>query len=234
MAEKEKKVADKLDFESALRNVIAELKAPKDKRNTFGNYSYRNAEAILEAVKPLLYKYELRVKATEEVVHFTSDDELQVVELIDSKGKKYTEIIGGDRYYIKSTVVVTGYGDTDTASAMAREEQNKKGMDGAQVTGAAGSYAKKYALSHMFDIDDNKDADSQDNSNIRKSAAKEPDGYITEEQRQTIAKLLVNDGIMVDEIPTILAEHFEVPLGSSISFEKATSIIEKLKTPPEE
>ena len=35
-------------------------------------------------------------------------------------------------------------------------------MDGSQITGAASSYARKYALSGLFLIDDNKDADSDE------------------------------------------------------------------------
>lgn len=181
--------SEELDFETALRKVIAELKAPKSQRNTFGNYNYRNAEDIQEAAKPLLDKYKLRMKMSDEIVHFPSTNELQTVELIDSKGKRYTEIIGGDRYYVKSTVTVTGYGAEDSTSALAREEQNKKGMDGAQVTGAASSYARKYALNGMFDIDDTKDADTSAPREQTSRAPKKDFNPAWEKQEQTIRAL---------------------------------------------
>ena len=119
---------------SAIQN---ELKAPKNQYNSFGKYSYRNCEDICESVKPLLLANGLAM--------FISDN----IELI------------GDRYYIKAivTVVDTETGETLTNSALAREEENKKGMDSSQVTGSTSSYARKYALNGMFLIDDTKDSD---------------------------------------------------------------------------
>jgi hypothetical protein len=37
----------------------------------------------------------------------------------------------------------------------------KKGMDSSQITGATSSYARKYVLNGLFNIDDTKEADSQ-------------------------------------------------------------------------
>ena len=120
-----------------LIKVQNELKAPKNQYNSFGKYSYRNCEDICESVKPLLLANGLAM--------FISDN----IELI------------GDRYYIKAivTVVDTETGETLTNSALAREEENKKGMDSSQVTGSTSSYARKYALNGMFVIDDTKDSD---------------------------------------------------------------------------
>ena len=120
-----------------LIKVQNELKAPKNQYNSFGKYSYRNCEDICESVKPLLLANGLAM--------FISDN----IELI------------GDRYYIKAivTVVDTETGETLTNSALAREEENKKGMDSSQVTGSTSSYARKYALNGMFLIDDTKDSD---------------------------------------------------------------------------
>lgn len=121
-----------------LLSIQTQLKAPKGQTNNFGHYKYRNCEDILEAVKPLC-------KANEAVLWLS--DELVMI---------------GERYYIKATATlreVTGDGVVQ-ATAYAREEQEKKGMDGSQVTGASSSYARKYALNGLFDIDDTKDSDT--------------------------------------------------------------------------
>jgi hypothetical protein len=122
-----------------LRKVQLELKAPKSQFNGFGKYSYRNQEDILEAVKPLLAKYGLTQIISDEIV----------------------ERANSSRVYVESTVTIfNDSGEHITVKSSAREEQDKKGMDGAQVTGASSSYARKYALNGMYAIDDTKDADS--------------------------------------------------------------------------
>ena len=123
-----------------LLNVITELKAPKGQRNNFGNYNYRSCEDILEAVKPLLLKYGLMMSINDDIVAVLN------------------------RVYVKATVTVWTDKESKQVSAYAREAETKKGMDESQITGAASSYARKYALNGMFLIDDTKDADSQDNS----------------------------------------------------------------------
>ena len=121
-----------------LMNVQNELKVPKNNKNTFGNYKFRNAEDILEALKPLLKKYNATVIITDDVV------------------------TTGNRYYIKATVkfIDTETGETIETSALAREEENKKGFDSSQITGSTSSYARKYALNGLFAIDDTKDSDT--------------------------------------------------------------------------
>ena len=119
--------------------VQSELNAPKSQYNKFGNYRYRKAEDILEAVKPICVKY----KAT--------------IILSD-----YIEVLEG-RHYIKAIAEFTDVenpGDRIIATAFAREEGEKKGMDASQVTGAASSYARKYALNGLLAIDDNQDSDT--------------------------------------------------------------------------
>jgi len=118
-----------------LIEIQSELKAPKNQRNTFGNYNYRSAEDILEAVKPLLKKHGC---------HLTISDEM--IQL-------------GDRYYVKATATLSKDADSISTTAYAREEENKKGQDSSQTTGATSSYARKYALNGLFCIDDTKDAD---------------------------------------------------------------------------
>lgn len=113
------------------------LKAPKNQRNSFGNYNYRSAEDIVEAVKPLLF---------EESCILTITDDLVLI---------------GERYYVKATATLTNENkESVSTTAYAREEETKKGMDGAQITGAASSYARKYALNGLFCIDDTKDPDA--------------------------------------------------------------------------
>lgn len=118
--------------------VQSELKAPKNQYNEFGKYNYRNAEDILEAVKPLCAKLKALVYITDEVKQI------------------------GDRYYIQATAtfVDTESSEKIAVAAYAREEESKKGMDASQVTGAASSYARKYALNGLFAIDDTKDSDA--------------------------------------------------------------------------
>lgn len=120
-----------------LITIQSELKAPKSQFNRFGNYKYRKAEDILEAVKPLLKK--------ESCTLIVSDDIVMV----------------GNRIYVKAVATLkNANGETETSVGWAREEESKKGMDGSQVTGASSSYARKYALNGLFAIDDNQDNDT--------------------------------------------------------------------------
>ena len=114
-----------------IMNVQSKLKAPKGNYNSFGKYSYRSAEDILEAVKPLLKEEGLAISITDDIV------------------------LIGDRYYVKSTVKLIDIenGDVVETSALAREDETKKGMDLAQVTGSCSSYSRKYALNGAFAID---------------------------------------------------------------------------------
>lgn len=127
-----------------LNLIQSELKAPKNQRNTFGNYNYRSAEDILEAVKPLLKKHECTMTISDTIVE-----------------------VGG-RVYVKATATFLDGDNTTEVCAFAREEETKKGMDAAQITGSASSYARKYALNGLFLIDDTKDPDAtNDHGNPR-------------------------------------------------------------------
>ena len=121
-----------------LMEVQSKLKAPKSQYNSFGKYSYRSCEDILEALKPLLNEVGAIVNISDQV------------KLI------------GDRYYIEATAMFldVNTGDSIISKAIAREDESKKGQDLAQLSGATSSYARKYALNGLFAIDDNKDADS--------------------------------------------------------------------------
>ena len=126
-----------MNINKQLRELQAELKAPKGQRNSFGKYNYRSAEDILEALKPLAVKHGLTFVLSDSIIGV------------------------GDRVYVQVTAsVVNDEGQLVESTAYAREEENKKGMDGSQVTGAASSYARKYALNGLLLIDDTKDADA--------------------------------------------------------------------------
>lgn len=131
-----------------LIEIQKELKAPKSNYNSFGKFSYRSCEDILEAVKPLCAKHGCVLTLSDEVVSV------------------------GERYYIKATAAITDTGTAETVevSALAREAESKKGMDDSQVTGTASSYARKYALNGLFCIDDTKDADTDENTKQRNAA----------------------------------------------------------------
>lgn len=124
-----------------LARIQQELKAPKGQTNNFGKYKYRSCEDILESVKPLL----------EPDQTITLSDELIMI---------------GNRYYVKATATFKSIEGKEEVSvtAYAREAEDKKGMDFAQITGATSSYARKYALNGLFAIDDTKDADNDDNT----------------------------------------------------------------------
>ena len=132
------------EFYARLAEIQRTLNAPKNQYNSFGKYKYRSCEDILEGVKPLLNGLFLSI----------SDEVLMI----------------GDRYYVKATATITDGDASHTATALAREEESKKGMDSAQVTGATSSYARKYCLNGLFGIDDSKDADTDEHKNQQASA----------------------------------------------------------------
>lgn len=137
-----------------LLKIQIELKAPKNQYNSFGEYRYRSCEDILEAVKPLL-------KETNSVLLLS--DEI-------------TEV--GERIYVKATATLKDEKDSISVSAFAREVEEKKKLDGSQLTGVASSYARKYALNGLFCIDDTKDTDTneyvQKTSQAKATEKKEP------------------------------------------------------------
>lgn len=121
-------------------DIQQKLKAPKGQYNSFGQYKYRSCEDILEGVKPLLKEYKLVLLINDEIVQI------------------------GERYYVKATAKITDGREAISATAYAREQVTKKGMDESQITGATSSYARKYALNGLLAIDDAKDADTMGNS----------------------------------------------------------------------
>jgi ERF superfamily len=144
-----------------LINIQAELKAPKNQTNSFGKYKYRSAEDIIEAVKPILFKYQTALLISDEIVQVA------------------------DRVYVKATAMLIDENNEELPVKVygwAREEEIKKGMDAAQITGSASSYARKYALNGLFAIDDTKDSD----------ATNEHKDEVGEEKRMKLITLLEN------------------------------------------
>ena len=138
-----------LSLQESLVVIQSKLKAPKNQYNSFGKYKYRSAEDILEAVKPLLAEHNIVLNMSDRV-----------------------ELIGA-RYYIVSTAKVIKGEEEIVSEGRAREDDSKKGMDGAQVTGASSSYARKYALNGLFCIDDTKDADTDEYAKQQQAAQKQ-------------------------------------------------------------
>ena len=139
-------------------DIQQELKVPKNQRNTFGNYNFRNCEDIMEASKPICAKHNCLLTCSDELIQV------------------------GDRYYVKATATLFDIDSEESisTSACAREEETKKGMDASQITGASSSYARKYALNGLLQLDDNKDADTneykkQQNKGNQKSTVKKVD-----------------------------------------------------------
>lgn len=153
-------------FLERVGQLQAELKAPKGQTNKFGGYKYRSCEDILEAVKPLLQKHRLVLTVGDELMNC------------------------GDRYYICATATLRDMDGDDfmANSAYAREAAEKKGMDEAQITGTASSYARKYALNGLFCIDDTKDPDTDEYTARTKgqSGKQEPIAYCSDCKAQIV------------------------------------------------
>lgn len=125
-----------MNAKNDLAIIQAEVQAPKNKFNSFGKYAYRSAENIIEAVKPII---------NPKGYHLILSDEMVII---------------GERYYIKATATISNGEQSYSATSYAREPEEKKGMDSAQISGTTGSYSRKYALNGLFALDDNKDSDA--------------------------------------------------------------------------
>lgn len=134
--------------QTALARVQSALNVPKSNYNSFGKYHYRSAENIVEAAKPLCNKEGLILTLSDDIV------------------------LVSNRVYVKATAAVVDVdsGEKIEVSAYAREPDAKKGMDDSQITGTASSYARKYALNGLFAIDDSKDPDTDEYTNMTRTA----------------------------------------------------------------
>ena len=141
-----------------LSNIQNELKAPKGQYNKFGGYKYRSCEDILEAVKPICKKYNTVLILSDEIKNIGERYYVEATAtLCDINFEECSELIQNEEG-ITSKITTSRISNT----ASAREEESKKGMDGSQITGTASSYARKYALNGLFNIDDTKDADTDE------------------------------------------------------------------------
>ena len=158
-----------------LLSVQTKLKAPKSQYNDFGKYNYRNCEDILEAAKPLCKEVNAVVWLSDEIVMI------------------------GERYYVKAMASFVDAENCEklTAVAFAREEESKKGMDVSQLTGASSSYARKYALNGLFDIDDTKDSDTTNTHGAKVGENEAPTPVV--DYRVMLAVELKRRGIDVNE-----------------------------------
>lgn len=162
-------------YEKLLKAQV-ELKAPKGQYNSFGKYKYRSCEDILEALKPVLDKFKLTL--------FIKDDVIEV----------------NTRNYVKATIILVNTEKPDEiieTSALAREEETKKGQDGSQITGTSSSYARKYALNGLFLIDDTKDNDTSDSKIER--------GNRAEEERKKVEEYLNSRPGMIERLKESLS-----------------------------
>lgn len=160
------------------------LKAPKNQYNSFGEYHYRSCEDILEAVKPLLAERGLLMTITDSV------------ELI------------GDRYYIKATVKVTDGTQTYEVSAYARETLERTKMDAPQLTGAASTYARKYALNGMYCIDDAKDADALPPADAK--PAEKSKAFKASDEYKKLKEVASKKGVSDDSLKAFITQTIKV------------------------
>lgn len=148
-----------------LQAVQSELHVGKDQYSDYGEYNYRSAEQILETAKPICIKYKVLLYLTDKVINlgdrYYIESTAHFIDLKPSEKTSFTED-GKPEYFEKLQV-----------SASAREAKTKTKMDDAQVTGSASSYARKYALSGLFSIDDNKDPDTNEYQEQLRKAEKE-------------------------------------------------------------
>lgn len=164
-----------MEIDKKLLTIQQKLKAPKNQHNAFGNFNYRSCEDILEAVKPLLAEVSCVLTMSDQVLYI------------------------GERYYIQAIATLTDVesGETKSSTGYAREEAEKKGMDGSQITGAASSYARKYCLNALFLIDDNKDADTNE---AHEQQAKAPEKKLAAAKVNALLKKCEKDKVPVEFI----------------------------------
>jgi hypothetical protein len=170
-----------MKIQQALATIQKELKAPKGQYNAFGKYAYRSCEDILTALKKLLEQTETVLILNDEVVNI------------------------GSRYYVKATATLSNGEETISATAYAREEEIKKGMDGSQITGASSSYARKYALNGLFGIDDTKDSDKTNKGLVRANKGLKTGSISNFDKAKGIIEHTDDQNTLEESIPKIMA-----------------------------
>ena len=197
-----------------LIEVQMELKAPKNQRNTFGNYNYRSAEDILEALKPVLAAHEATVFISDKVV-------------VKENSWAYIEAT--------ATFVDIETGESVSSNGYAREAETKKGMDPSQITGSASSYARKYALNGLFLIDDSVDPDSDSHQKITGGGSQGSNRKFSKDDvtalRLDLVKLATATGKDVNELEKRVAaaiglDSFEA-INNQHNFAKANALVKQ-------
>jgi len=212
-----------------LLKIQMELKAPKNQTNKFGGYKYRSCEDILEAVKPICEKYKVSLILNDDIV-VLGEGNAQVLKNIDKKNDITDEAItSGQRFYVKATAMLynteldkNGHLETVGNTAYAREAETKKGMDESQITGTASSYARKYALNGLFNIDDTKDADTDE------FVERTQGSRITKIQEDALYLKIKNNNIENDDVIAILKEKGYSKL-AEIKIEDYVDIVKKIE-----
>ncbi len=173
---------ENLTLNQKLVLIQSELKAPKNQFNSFGKYKYRSQEDILEALKPLLKKYD---------VSLTIEDEIKQI---------------SDLIYVEAKVLIESGSDSKSIKAQAGIDPKRKGMDIAQCFGASSSYARKYALNGMFLIDDTNDPDATNDhgSNlepqVEKSKRKQKEELTVESPKWNTVVEAIKNGYTIEQV----------------------------------
>lgn len=197
-----------------LIEVQMELKAPKNQRNSFGNYNYRSAEDILEALKPILAKHEATVILSDKII-------------VKENMWTYAEAT--------ATFVDIETGESVSSNGYAREAETKKGMDSSQITGSASSYARKYALNGLFLIDDAVDPDSDSHQKITGGESQGTKKAFSKDDvtalRLDLVKLATATGKDVNELENWVTQRVGVDNFEAInqsSYAKANALVKQL------
>ena len=203
-------MAEKIEerpFFERLNLARMELNAPKNQYSEFGGYSYRSAEDVLQAVKPVNLKYYLHLELTDSIEHI------------------------GDRYYIKATAKLYDVKNEERppieVSAFAQEPLKKAKMDESQVTGSASSYARKYALNGLYLIDDNKDADTDGHKKeVQKGQDDQQKEY--ENELNQFKKYLVDNGEDIQAMENWVAKQEKVNRIEQVPFNRVYARFKQL------
>lgn len=188
-----------------LLKVQLKLKVPKSNYNSFSKFNYRSCEDILEAVKPILSEEKLLLMLSDEIIQI------------------------GDRNYVKATatlIEIEKGGQVLQTMAYAREDESKKGMDSAQLTGATSSYARKYALNGLFLIDDTKDMDTDEFQKQKRKPAKKTNPL--QDIYQEIIQGLDGVGMSKQDFMSMLGADYGVERFSELTLEQAKEIKDKI------
>lgn len=187
--------------------IQVELKTPKNQYNSFGKYKYRNCEDILESAKPICNKNRTTLTIHDDIV------------------------LKGERYYVEATATLHDWDSSNeiTVRALAREEDSKKGMDASQVTGATSSYARKYALNGLFNIDDTKDTDTEEHQTQKKASEQQPEVEQKPSPKVTAKQVKLIKSLYGEGDIKVMLSRLKVSTLEEITIEQASKMIKARK-----